>query len=342
MPASSHDLTAVGSIDGQGRDGRPGATGPALRSGAMRLAAFVSPGRSLDATLDRVRTAEELGYDLVLDNHIANRDGLVTLAAYGAATDHVLLGTGVYPALLQSTLSLGQQAATLDELLSGRLVLGVGTSHREVVELWHGLPFPDKPVGTMREVVTGLRQLFREGRLGDFRFLGFTPRADLPIYLSALSPQMLRLAGELADGVVLWMCDPPYVRDVVVPEVAAGAERAGRDPAEVEIVAAVTCILTDEPGAALERFRQFAATYLGLPFYRAMLERSGWGEDLARFDAGRPVSEDLLRSLAGVGTAGEVRAKVEEYREAGVTVPGIGPMTAEGSATPEQTLESVA
>lgn len=331
------------------------------RRGGERLAAFISPGRSLDAAAQRATAAEVLGYELVLDNHIANRDGLVTLAAYGRTTSTVGLGTGVYPALLQSAVSLAQQAATLDEILGGRLVLGLGTSHRPVIESWHGLPFPERPLTAMREIVTAVRSLFRDGearadgayvRIEGFSFRGFSPRPDIPIHLAALSPGMLRLAGEIADGVMLWLCEPGYIRDVVVPSIAEGAERAGRDPAEVEIIAAISCALTDAPEAARGRFRRTLIPYLSLPFYRRMLTRAGYGEDLERFDAGIDdgdvdraldgVSDAMVDALAAIGDEGTVRGQVERYRAAGVTLPGIGPLTADGTATPEHTLAAAA
>jgi alkanesulfonate monooxygenase SsuD/methylene tetrahydromethanopterin reductase-like flavin-dependent oxidoreductase (luciferase family) len=321
-----------------------------------RLAAFISPGRSLEHASARATAAEVLGYDLVLTNHIANRDGLLTLAAYGATTSRVRLGTGVYPALLQTPLSLGHQAATLDEVIGGRLVLGLGTSHRPVIEGWHGLEFPGQPVEVMREITTVLRAMFRDGGVdfdGDhvraaFRFRGFTPRPDLEIHLAALSPAMLRLAGEVADGVMLWLCNPDYIASTVVPEIAAGAERAGRDPAKIEIIPAITCAVANDPEPALAKFRRFLVTYLSLPFYRRMLENSGFGDDLARFDEGMAdgdvdrasasISREMIDSVAGIGSADDVRRKIAEYRDAGGSLPGIGPLTADGTTSFEETL----
>lgn len=322
-----------------------------------RLAAFITAGASLQRAALRASVAEDLGYELVLDNHIADADGLMALAAYGATTSTVQLGTGVYPAFLQTALSLGHQAATLDAVLEGRLVLGLGTSHRPVIEGWHGLEFPEDPVAAMRETVGAARSLFRDGaadvdgeyaHVGGFRFNRFEPRADIPIHLAALGPRMLRLAGEVADGVMLWLCEPGYIADTVVPEIATGAERAGRHPSEIEIVPAVTCCVTDDPGPALAKMRRMLVTYLSLPFYRNMLERAGFGEDLGRFDAGMAdgdvdravegISDELIHRLAGIGTADEVRAKLTDYRDAGATIPGVGPLTADGSASFEEIL----
>lgn len=322
-----------------------------------RLAAFVTARASLQRAALRASVAEDLGYELVLDNHVADADGLIALSAYGVTTSTVRLGTGVYPAFLQTALSLGHQAATLDAALAGRLVLGLGTSHRPVIEGWHGLEFPDDPVAAMREIVVALRGLFREGgadvdgehvRIGGFRFNRFQPRSDIPIHLAALGPRMLRLAGEVADGVVLWLCEPGYIADTVVPHIAEGAAQAGRDPSEIEIVPAVTCCVTDDPDAALTKMRRVLVTYLSLPFYRRMLRRAGFGEDLDRFDAGmdggdvseamQGISDRLIHRLAGIGSPDEVRAKLSEYRQAGATLPAVGPLTTDTSASFEEIL----
>jgi alkanesulfonate monooxygenase SsuD/methylene tetrahydromethanopterin reductase-like flavin-dependent oxidoreductase (luciferase family) len=122
--------------------------------------------------------------------------------------------------------------------------LGLGVSHRPVVEGWHGQTI-DKPVErdarVRRDPARDLRG--EDPPAGDkwqtgFR-LGMEVRADLPIYVAALSPRMLQIAGEIADGVVLWLCNPHYIRDVVVPEVTKGREKAGKTLDGFDIVAAV-------------------------------------------------------------------------------------------------------
>ena len=105
--------------------------------------------------------------------------------------------------------------------------------------------------------------------------MGYEPRADIPIYLAGLSEKMLRLAGEIADGVVLWLCNPHYIRDVVVPAVSEGRERAGLPLEGFDIVAAVPSAVTGEPEEARARLRTELVPYFSLPFYRAMIEASG-------------------------------------------------------------------
>jgi alkanesulfonate monooxygenase SsuD/methylene tetrahydromethanopterin reductase-like flavin-dependent oxidoreductase (luciferase family) len=167
-----------------------------------------------------------------------------------------------------------------------------------------------------------------------FQFMGYEPRPDLPIYVAALSPNMLRLAGEVADGVMLWLCNPEYIRAVVIPAVKEGRERAGKTLDGFDVVAAVPTALTDDPDAARTTMRQDLIPYASLPFYRSMLERSGFGDEIAAFDEGMQagdverakagLSYRLLGALAGIGSGEEVRAAVDRYREAGAISPCIG------------------
>jgi alkanesulfonate monooxygenase SsuD/methylene tetrahydromethanopterin reductase-like flavin-dependent oxidoreductase (luciferase family) len=303
---------------------------------------FISVGKSLDDAIERVRRAESLGYDSTYVTHIAARDSLTVLMAYAAPTERIRLGTGVLPVYSRTAVATAQQAATIDEYSGGRMVLGLGLSHQVTVENWYQSKI-ERPVQTMREYVAILRAMFAGDDPPDgeffrarFRFMGIKPRADLPIYVAALSPAMLRLAGEIADGVVLWLCNPNYIRDVVVPEVRTGRERAGKDLEGFDIVAAVPSAVTDDKEAAYAVMRGELVTYLSLPFYRAMIGRSGFEPDIAVFDAGieaadvdkakTGISDDFLGLLTAIGSAEEVRAGVARYAEAGATSPCVGPV----------------
>jgi alkanesulfonate monooxygenase SsuD/methylene tetrahydromethanopterin reductase-like flavin-dependent oxidoreductase (luciferase family) len=301
---------------------------------------FISVGRSLDQALERVRRADELGYDSVYVTHIAGRDSLTVLMAYAASTERIRLGTGVLPMYSRTPVATAQQAATIDEFSGGRMVLGVGVSHQVTVENWYGSKI-EQPVAEMREYVGALRAMFerRDCPPGNrfptqFRFMGLEPRADLPIYIAGLSPNMLRLAGEVADGVMLWLCNPDYIRQVVVPEVAAGRERAGRGMEGFDIVAAVPAAVTDDQAGAFQTMRGDLITYWSLPFYRAMIERSGYDADIAAFDAGMKagdldkaeegISDRFLDALTAIGSPAEVREGIDRYRQAGATSPCVG------------------
>ena len=290
----------------------------------MALGSFIAAGRSLDGAIRRVGRAEELGYESVYVTHIGGRDSITLLTTYAANSERVRLGTGVIPIYARTPANMAQSFATLDEFSGGRAVAGLGVSHKPVVEGWYGQSI-DKPLREMREYVQILRAILRgedpppgeKFRTG-FHFAGYEPlRPDLPIYLAGLSPGMLRLAGEIADGVVLWLCNPHYIRDVVVPTVAEGCAKAGRDAGAFDIVAAVPSAVTDDPEAARERLRGELVPYFNLPYYRAMLERSGLDPDAGPTD-------EFLDLLGAIGSADEARASVRRYAESGAGSPCVG------------------
>jgi alkanesulfonate monooxygenase SsuD/methylene tetrahydromethanopterin reductase-like flavin-dependent oxidoreductase (luciferase family) len=306
----------------------------------MALGCFVSTGRSLETALERVKLAESLGYEATYATHIAGRDSLTVVTAYALATDRIRVGTGVVPIYTRTPATMAQTAATIDELSGGRLNLGLGVSHRPVVEGWHGQTI-DRPVAEMREYVAIVRAILRgedpppgQKWQTSFRLVGLDPRPELPIYVAALSPAMLRAAGEIADGVVLWLCNPVYISEVVIPEVRTGRERAGKSMEGFDVVAAVPAALTDDRGAAYAAMRADLLAYFGLPFYRAMLERSGFGEDIAAYDSAAgdvkamqaAISDRFLDALTAAGDEGAVAGGIERYREAGTTSPCVGPI----------------
>src|SRR6266496_1028433 len=124
------------------------------------IGAFISAGKSLDRTLDRVRHADELGYDSVYTTHIAGRDSLTTLAIYASVSERVRLGTGVVPIFSRTPAAMAQTAATIDEFSGGRMVLGLGVSHKITVENWYGAEI-SKPVTQMREYASIVRAIFQ-------------------------------------------------------------------------------------------------------------------------------------------------------------------------------------
>lgn len=306
----------------------------------MGTGCFISTGRSLPEAIKRVKLAESLGYESVYVAHVAGRESLTAITAYALATSTIRVGTGVVPIYTRTPATMAQTAATIDELSDGRMTLGIGVSHRPVVESWHGQTI-DKPVAEMREYTTIVRAILRgedppdgaKWRTG-FHLAGIETRPELPIYIAALSPAMLRLAGEIADGVILWLCNPNYIRDVVVPEVRAGRERAGLTLDGFDIVPAVPSALTEAPQDAFAAMRRELIPYFGLPFYRAMIERSGYAQDIAAYDAAAgdldamagAVSENFLRELTAIGDEEAVRAGVRRYCDAGATSPCVGPI----------------
>ncbi len=311
-----------------------------------RLAAFSPAVKTLEESVARAQTAEKLGYESVWTVQLPPaRDASLVLAAYAAATKRLKLGTGVLPIYTRHPTAMVQMAATLDELSGGRFILGIGVSHKVTVEAMWGMRL-ESPVDAMREYLTIVRASLRDGACAfDGRF--FTARwsyaaprrPDMPVMISALNPRMLELAGELADGVVLYMCSPKYIRERVVPAITAGREKAGKSLDGFEIVAAIDVCLTSDRAATLVVYRKTVERYASLPYYRKVMDAAGYKEDL---DADR-ITEAMIDDVAGIGDEQQVRAAIRRYREAGVTLPGLGPFGGHaGGAGFDATLEAAA
>jgi F420-dependent oxidoreductase-like protein len=316
-----------------------------------RLACSVEPGRALAQAVERVRLAESLGYDSVWVTHIAAREPLQVLGHYAHHTNRIALGTGVIPIALRHPVLLAMEAATLDEVSAGRLRLGIGVGHRTTMEGWYGLSI-DEPVERMREYASIVRDLLERDRAdregthytARFGFLGYSsPRRGIPLLFAALGIRMIRLAAELADGILLWMCNPRYIRETVRPVLDRALAERGRDPAEFDVVAAIQLGLTEDVEAARDAFRSRAFPYAQLPFYRKVMAGGGHQDDLKAFDEGEGLSDAFVDDYAGMGDAAALKDKIEEYRDAGVTLPSVAPIGRHrGSLGVEATLEAVA
>lgn len=257
---------------------------------------------------DQITSAAADGFASGWLANIFGVDALTALAAAGQGVDGFELGTAVVPTYPRHPATLAQQALTVQAALGGRLALGIGLSHQIVIEGMFGYSF-DKPARHMREYLEVLVPLLREGTAS---FSGETVQANLaisvprehpvPVLLAALAPQMLRLAGSVGDGTVLWMTGPSTVESHIVPSLTAAAEAAGRPAPRVVCILPV-CV-TDDPDAARERAASIFNIYGQLPSYRAMLDREG---------AATP------GDVAIVGDAASVRSQIEHLSEVGVT-----------------------
>jgi alkanesulfonate monooxygenase SsuD/methylene tetrahydromethanopterin reductase-like flavin-dependent oxidoreductase (luciferase family) len=300
-----------------------------------RVACFINPGARLGDAVELARRADVLGYDSVWTTHGLGRDALLVLGAYGAVAPRVGLGTGVIPIYPRHPVLLAQEALTLADITGGRLRLGIGVSHVPAMRDALGLDMGE-PLAVMQEYVAVLRgaltgRVKHEG--ARYRVSWQTtlssPPAPPPIYLAALGTRMCELAGELADGVVLWLCAPEYIRTAVLPALRRGRERAGKSLEGFEVVAAVPAALTVDVAAGRALLAAELTRYLALPFYRAMLRKSGFGAELDAYDrapAPERVGEKLIGALGAVGDYAALAAFVQEHRAAGVTLPAIRPI----------------
>lgn len=282
-----------------------------MTESTMRIGVSLSEPQGADPIghlRDQITSAAADGFASGWLANIFGVDALTALAAAGQGVDGFELGTAVVPTYPRHPATLAQQALTVQAALGGRLALGIGLSHQIVIEGMFGYSF-DKPARHMREYLEVLVPLLREGTAS---FSGDTVQANLsvsvprehqvPVLLAALAPQMLRLAGSVADGTILWMTGPSTVESHIVPSLTEAADAAGRPAPRVVCILPV-CVTAD-PDGARERAASIFNIYGQLPSYRAMLDREG---------AATP------GDVAIVGDAGSVRAQIEHLGEVGVT-----------------------
>lgn len=306
----------------------------------QRTGAYLIPGMDFRLAIDLAQQVEAWGYESLWVTHGAGRDAFLVLSAYAQATRTIGLGSGVVPIYPRHPVAMAQEALTLAELSAGRFRLGIGVSHRPSMTDALGLELGN-PLQVMREYVAVLRAALsgtveHRGERYRVAWKSGLPRLPAPpaVLLAGLSARMLELAGEIADGVILWLCTPTYIREVALPAVGRGRARAGKSLDGFEIVAAVPVALTNDVVATTLLFKEELVRYLMLPFYRAMLAASGFGEALAACDRARgegsspaqAIPDQLVGALGGIGDGRIVHTYVTAYRQAGVTHPAIRPI----------------
>jgi 5,10-methylenetetrahydromethanopterin reductase len=249
-----------------------------MRIGTM--AADPSGDQALAKLADQLRQAADDGFASFWMSNIFGLEALTSLAVVGSQVPGIELGTAVVPSYPRHPAVLAQQALTVALAVGpGRLALGIGLSHKIVIEDMYGYSF-DRPARHMREYLSVLLPLLEGTPVsvdgGTLRaHIGLsTPRSGrVPVLLAAMAPRMLQLAGEQTDGTVLWMTGPATVRDYVAPAISAAAATAGRP--RPRIVCMLPVCVTSDPAAARASADNEMAIYGQLPSYRAMLDREG-------------------------------------------------------------------
>ena len=272
----------------------------------MNLGIFGS-ANTVDALEADVKRAAELGYGSYWTPQIFDLDALTALAVIAREVPGIRLGTAVVPTYPRHPMMLAQQALTVNQLADGRLDLGIGLSHKPVVEGMWGMSF-DRPVRHMSDYLTILQALLHESQISHGGE-SLTSRGGIgvraaapPVLVAALGPQMLELSGRLADGTITWMTGPVTIETLTVPTISGAAERSAR-PAPQVVAAAPVCI-TDDVDGARERAAAEFGFYGELPSYRAMLDREGLENSW---------------DIALVGSFDEVAAGLQTYADAGAT-----------------------
>jgi probable F420-dependent oxidoreductase len=292
----------------------------------------------IGAIAEAAAAAEAAGFDAAWTPEFYTRSAVVTLASIAARTSRCRVGTSIAYATGRSPLVTATEARSLDEVSGGRLVLGLGTGTRRMMQDWHGVD-PDAPAARMEELVPLLRRLWRlhEGPVdhdGRFYRCHVTPTAEtepgvrdeIPVYTAGVNARMVQVAGRVSDGLLGHpLFSRPYVDDVVRPAIAEGKRRAEREDARVELVGILICSIAEDPERARQEAAAQLAFYAAPKTYGALLEASGFGaageairdafaqRDFARMAASVP--DSMVDAMAAAGTAADVQARLDQAGE---------------------------
>jgi len=298
--------------------------------------------------------ADRLGYSVVWAAEAYGSDAATVLTWIAAQTTRIDVGSAVFQIPGRTPANAAMTAATLDTLSGGRFRLGLGVSGPQVSEGWHGVRF-DKPLTRTREYVDIIRLALARERVrydGEFFTLPLPDgpgkaltltvhpvRDRIPIYLAAIGPRNLELAGEIADGWLAIFFSPEHATDIMAPLVA-GRTQAGLTMEGFDVVPTVPVVLGDDPQVCADPVRFYSALYIGgmgsrdRNFYHQLACRMGYEESagaiqdhyLAKeYDAAMAaVPFDFMDSTALLGPPERVRERLHAYADAGVTTLTVG------------------
>ena len=272
------------------------------------VGSFGGGDAGIDSQVEQTIIAEADGFRSAWFTHVRGADSLITVALAGQATTNIELVTGVIPVYSREPLLMAQQALTANAVCDGRLTLGIGLGHPESTPRTWNHTY-ERPARFMYEYLAVLQPLLNEQTV-EFSGEMITTSASLElagvappsVLLAALAPRMLRMAGEVADGTLLWVTGPKTIRTHIAPKLVEAAKAAGRPRSR--IVAALPICVTDDPERARERVARLFSRYSELVNYRRVLDIEGVAGP---------------QDIAIVGDEAEVEAQLRELADAGAT-----------------------
>jgi F420-dependent oxidoreductase-like protein len=316
--------------------------------------------------LDLTQTAEQLGYDSVWTAEAYGSDAATVLAWLAAGTSRIKLGAGIFQIPARSAAMTAMTAATIDNLSGGRMLLGLGTSGPQVSEGWHGVRFA-RQLQRTRDYVAVVRMALGHQKVeyhgatlelpmpdGQGKALKLTIRPvqeRIPIYLAALGPKNVALAGEIADGWMPVLFSPEHTAALRVP-LEEGAARAGRTLDGFRICPTVNVLISDDLESARDAMRPMLALYIGgmgsrqQNFYNRLVSTYGFEREAAeiqdlylagrRSEAMAALPAELIDAVSIVGPRQRAKEKIRAFRDAGVDTLIVAGMAVDNETRKEQ------
>ncbi|MGH7798835.1 MAG: LLM class flavin-dependent oxidoreductase [Candidatus Binatia bacterium] len=309
----------------------------------MRVGLCFDGFYSIQEMIELARLGDEIGMDSIwMSDHLCFRDSLTTAMALLAATKNIKVAAAPMSPYSRDPIITAMSIATMEEFAPGRVIAGPGTGNAAALKE-AGIESPH-PLQTMREYVDILRRFLKgeavncSGKMFQISGakMGFYPSRPIPMYITAVRARMLRLAGEIGDGVLLSAgCAPGYIQKCVA-EIGKGAQKAGKPPDKVDVAGFVTASASDDAREAIEANKMFLA-YIFRNAHHAENIRLGGGkvdqEGLAAAVAQRNweaaktfINDEVVFAHSVAGTPADCRKQLEAFTEGGLDLPVILPM----------------
>ena len=270
--------------------------------------------------------AEAGGFEAIFSPEVPPYNGLSNAQVFAEATTKIKIGTWITNIYMRQPVMAAASALTIQEISGGRMVLGLGVSHKPVNDRYE-IVMGD-PVEKMRGYVKAVKS-FMDGTAPQLTLKREVPK--VPVYIAGLTKGAAKLAGEAADGIMPYMSTPEYVK-TLASYVAEGAKAAGRDPSEIDITLGIPSVVSDDLELARKAGKRGLSGYLRFPYYQRLMTNNGFGGVIEKIKGGADpaevFSDEMLDSVALVGSAERCRERLEAYRKAGVALPIIVPNAA--------------
>jgi probable F420-dependent oxidoreductase len=287
--------------------------------------------------MDIAKLADDAGFDSVWNGEFFNRNGLVTLAAVALNTARTKIATGIAYAYMRNPVLNATGAMDLDELSGGRMILGLGSGTKSMNEGWYGQPFEPRSATKMKECLALIRKIWASHKGMGVRFDGEFYRINIPafvrpqavrdripIYVAAVQKGMLRIAGEVADGLVGHpLYSRKYLREFIKPNLEIGAKRAGRSLKDLDISTLLITAVSPDRQQAIQDAKNQIAFYASVKSYEGILNLHGWEQQkLAIWEHFRTfnlpkmaeaVTDDMVEQIAIAGTPDECRDQLKHW-----------------------------
>ena len=337
----------------------------------MQLSTQLSYAGGFKQAVDQVVDLEKAGLDMVWVAEAYSFDAVSSMGYLAAKTSTIKLAAGILPIYSRTPTLLAMTAAGIDALSDGRCILGLGASGPQVIEGFHGVPY-DRPLGRTREIIDICRKVWRREKLEHtgasynvplpegqgtglgkpLKIINHPVRSEIPIYVASLGPKNVEMTAELADGWLPLFYLPEKAKDVWGDDLAAGAAKRSADLGPLEVVAGGMLSVGEGAEAVREFARPMVALYVGgmgakgKNFYNDLVQRYGFEAEAEQIqdlyldgkkdEAAKAVPDELLEAMSLCGSEGYVKERLAAYKEAGVTVLNITPVSSDPVKLVEQ------